>query len=191
MAGFHIHIAIGKEYLKKNNISNLKDFYKGIIASDLGIKKDTHYSGYQDKNNLIEYLANKVNLKKYLLCNKIDTDYQKGIFLHLITDYVFFNYFFNKEYLNDVSYEKFCEDLYYSYEINNKYLKENYDINDFPFWDIVNKNILKSQTRVNIKLGTNILENKKVDNFIDYIANINLEEYKNKIIKNEKIIINF
>lgn len=186
MAGFQIHIAIGKEYLKKNEITNIEDFYKGIIDPDLGYKKDTHYSGYQDKNNLKEYLANKVDLAKYLKDNEINTDYQKGTFLHLITDYLFFNYFFREDYIDNVSYDKFREDLYFSYDLNNKYIESKYKLDDFPYWNIVNKNIIISQAKVNIKLGNNILENDKVDSFIKNVANINLEEYRNKILKNEE-----
>jgi len=184
MAGFHIHIAIGKEFLKKNKITNINDFYKGIIDPDFENKIESHYGGFQDKNYLKEYLANKVNLKNYLLNNKIDTDYQKGVFLHLITDYLFFNNFFPADYINNVSYERFREDLYYSYDLNNKYIEDKYQIYDFPYWDKINKDVLEKQKIVNIRRGTNILENKKVDNFILSVANINLEEYKSKILKN-------
>lgn len=184
MAGFHIHIAIGKEYLKKNEIININEFYKGIIDPDLGCKKDTHYSGYQDKNNLKEYLANKVDLKKYVMVNEINTDYQKGMFLHLLTDYLFFNYFFSNDYIDNVSYDKFCQDLYFSYSLNNKYIENKYKLSDFPYWDIVNKDIVKKTKIVNIKLDNNILDNDKVDIFIKNVANINLEEYRNKILTN-------
>lgn len=96
MASFDIHLAIGKSYILKNrNIINEEEFYKGIIAPDLVINKEkSHYSGKQNKEDLLDYLANKVQLFLYLKNNNINTDYDKGIFLHLITDYLFFNDFF-------------------------------------------------------------------------------------------------
>ena len=96
MASFNIHLAVGKRYIEKNsNINNIEEFYKGIIDPDLAInKKVSHYSGKQNKSNILEYLANKVLLNEFLSKETIDTDYQKGIFIHLITDYLFFNNFF-------------------------------------------------------------------------------------------------
>lgn len=188
MAGFQIHIAIGKRYLENNKIKNETDFFKGIIAPDLtSDKKLTHYSGVQDKKDLRNYLANKVNLKEFLLNNEIDSDYQKGIFLHLLTDYLFFNYYFSEDYIKSVTYDLFCKDLYYSYEKNNKYVEEKYNLNDFPFWDIVNEDIRKAKKIVDINDGVriNILENEKVDKFIEMVASFNLENIKNKILKTD------
>lgn len=187
MAGFHIHIAIGKEYLKKNNIKDTTSFMKGIIDPDFGNKKATHYSGEQDKNNLISYLANKVDLYKYLLEHDIDSDYEKGVFLHLITDYEFFNHFFDKNYLSHINYEDFCKDLYYSYDVNNEYLLNKYKIDDFPFMDAIEKDIEKAHKEKNMtdEKRVNILENEKVDEFIRDTASINLEDYRDKILENK------
>lgn len=188
MAGFQIHIAIGKRYLENNKIKNETDFFKGIIAPDLtSDKKLTHYSGFQDKKDLRNYLANKVNLKEFLVNNEIDSDYQKGVFLHLLTDFLFFNYYFSKDYIKSVTYDIFRKDLYYSYEKNNKYVEEKYNLSDFPFWDIVNEDIRKAKKIVDINDGvrTNILENEKVDKFIEMVASFNLDNIKNKIFETD------
>lgn len=191
MAGFHIHIAIGKVYLKNNVINDTKAFFRGIIDPDLGDKDITHYTDRnRDKNNLIDYLAKKVNLYDYLLENNIDNDYQKGFFLHLITDYLFFNKFFDKDYLKKTNYDTFVKDLYYSYDINNRYLLEKYNLNDFLFKDVIEEAIKKSCAKYENcqEKRTNILNNRKVDRFINEVANINLEDYLRKVLENKSNI---
>lgn len=193
MASFNIHLAIGKRYIEKNsNINNIEEFYKGIIDPDLAInKKVSHYSGKQNKSNILEYLANKVLLNEFLSKETIDTDYQKGIFIHLITDYLFFNNFFEKEYLKNIKYDEFCKNLYYSYNKTNQYIEEKYKIDYLKYADQINNNIDKDNKEKNTisKIGNNILPYNKLDNFIEYVSNINLEEYKNNIIKFRKNIL--
>lgn len=192
MASFSIHLAIGKRYFEKSKtISNEKEFFRGIIEPDLvEDKKTSHYAGIRDKNDLLNYLSNKVLLYKFLLNEKIDTDYQKGVFLHLISDYLFFNNFFDKDYLLHTSYSDFCKDLYYSYGITNDYLEEKYNINYTDFLDKIKNNIKKDQKEkdVSSEIRTNILTFSKLDNFIEYVSDINLHDYSEKIIKNKKNI---
>lgn len=185
MASFNIHLAIGKRYVEKfGTIKDEKEFYKGIIEPDLADKKEqSHYSGKQDKTKLLEYLENKVQLKEYLKNNNIDSDYEKGVVLHLITDYIFFNEFFDKNYLNNISYEDFCKDLYYSYGITNEYLENKYKIDYEDFIEKIKNNISKDskEKNINSEIRRNILEISKLDKFIEDVSNISLEEYKNKI----------
>ena len=192
MASFNIHLAIGKQYIeKRSQIKNKDEFYKGIIAPDLVENKaETHYSGQQDKDDLLYYLSKKVQLEKFIEKEKIDTDYQKGVFLHLITDYLFFNKFFEKKYLSNVTYEEFCQDLYYSYDQTNKYIEKEYKINNMIFVQEISKNIQKSKKEKNItdEKRTNIISIKKIDEFIDLVSSIDLEQYKEQINKNEKLM---
>lgn len=187
MASFNIRLAVGKRYLEKNN--NIKDeaaFYAGIIEPDLVDNKDvSHYTGIRNKDNLLEYLANKVLLDKYLENVVVDTDYEKGVFIHLITDYLYFNNFFDKDYLSNISYSEFCKDLYYSYDITNKYLEDKYKIDYSKFIDRINTNIQKDRKEKDMddEIRTNILPSWKLDSFIEYVADIDIEEYKNKIIE--------
>ena len=94
MASFNIHLAIAIKYLEKNKIKDIVSFFKGNIDPDLvRDKEESHYSIRADKDNLVKYLSTKIGLINFIKSNNIDKDYNKGIFLHLITDYVFFNYF--------------------------------------------------------------------------------------------------
>ena len=87
MPGYVVHIAIAQEYLKKHNMKYSKDFIMGSVAPDFtNDKSKTHYGKSPAYTNL----------KNFLLKNNIDTDYKKGLFLHLVTDYLFYNKYITK-----------------------------------------------------------------------------------------------
>ena len=188
MASFNIHLAIGKRYLEKNKLGiDEKKFYRGIVDPDLvPNKKISHYTSFNDKMYLLEYLSHKVELKNYLDNEYDASDYQKGIFLHLITDYLFFNNFFDCEYLKNVDYFEFCRDLYYSYSLINEYLDNKYGINYKDFGSELEDNIAlnKQSKKADSQIGKNILPVEKVDAFIEYVSDIDLEKYSCKIIEN-------
>lgn len=184
MPGFHIHVAIGNKYKNKNKILKDLDFDKGIVYPDL-VEDEiaSHYTGYQDKNNLLEYLNNKVNLYEFLKNNDIDSDYSKGVFLHLITDYLFFNYFIDKEYLKNVSYDNFCKDLYYSYDLINDYVFKKYDVKYSVYEKEIINRIQQSHNdkKMDDKEYLDILHKEKLDYFIDLMSSIDLDKYADKI----------
>ena len=125
-------------------------------------------------------------MKKYLEKEYDSSDYQKGIFLHLLTDYLFFNKFFEREYLINVDYRCFCRDLYYSYSLLNNYLDNKYGIDYREFGSELEDNIAlnKQSKRTADQVGNNILPVDKVDVFIEYVSDIDLDAYRDKIIKN-------
>ena len=102
MPGFTIHLAIGEQYIKKHKeeIKNKKEFIKGIIAPDLNEKmtdieknkSKSHYGKWE------EYSAT-TNIEQFLKDKNVNVneDYWKGYFLHLLTDYYFYNIDFLKE----------------------------------------------------------------------------------------------
>lgn len=184
MPGFHIHVAIGDKYKIKNKILKVLDFDKGTVYPDLVKDKAiSHYTKKQDGNNLLDYLENKVNLDEFLKNNDISSDYNKGVFLHLATDYLFFNYFLDKDYLKSVDYDSFCKDLYYSYDLMNDYIFEKYKISFSVYKEEMEESIVKSRAEKNMddKKYLNLLSKEKLDYFIDVMSNINLEKYAEKI----------
>lgn len=192
MASFNIHLAIAKRYIEKVALANTKEFYEGIIEPDLAEdKKMSHYSGNQNKGDLLKYLENKVQLNLFLKNNDISSSYQKGVFLHLITDYLFFNNFFDNEYLKNISYEEFMKDLYYSYDLVNEYLEDNYNVDCMNFVvkikDMIEKD--KEEKNSNNEKRDNILPIDKIDKFIEYVSNVSIEDYRNKILKANRNIL--
>ena len=86
MAGFSIHLAIGKRYIEKHKseIEYEEEYYRGISAPDLyegnyKNKSESHYGmwgDYQAITNIDEFLKDsKVDMNK---------DYWKGYFLTLL-----------------------------------------------------------------------------------------------------------
>lgn len=192
MPGFNIHLAIGKKYLEKikiDNRDNIKDgkaFLDGIIAPDLVENKEiSHYTGDTNTENLEKYLKEKVRLKIFLNENKVETDFEKGVFLHLLTDYLFFNKFFDKQYIRNITYHEFVLDLYYSYGLSNDYLQEKYNIDLKEYGDKLIKNIEENNKKKNIDKSElinrrNIVPNEVLDRFIDKISDLNIYDEQKK-----------
>lgn len=143
MPGYAIHLAIGEKYAKKNNIQDKKGFIEGIIKPDLMEKEKSHYL---DKNRVPK-------LEEFLKHVPIDTDYNKGYFLHLVTDYLFYTKFL----------QGFSEEIYHDYNKLNKYLIEKYNIHIPP----------EIQSIVEFEDGKpQILDKDSLCKFIDAISQI-------------------
>ena len=158
MAGYVIHLAVAEEYLKKHKDvkEDYDEFIKGVIYPDSVTDKSlTHYG----------IKSSKVILKDFLQDNEINNSYMRGYFLHLITDYLFYN-----KYL-----EKFTKDIYNDYDILNKRLIEKYNV-------VLPENI---QNNVFYEDGeTKILTMELAIKIIDEISDLNLNAVEKEIRKN-------
>ena len=160
MPGFIIHLATANEYIRKypKDIKNKNDFLEGSIAPDLTTKegkKETHYG----------QSSAEVELRKYLMSNSVESDYDKGYFLHLVTDYLFYNY-----YLNEIRKPQIYED----YDVTNKTLIEKYKI-DLPE---------KVKDKIFFKNGNpEILTVKLACKVIDEVSEYTLEEIAKEVIE--------
>ena len=184
MPGFNIHLAIGNKYLKNNKIKNKREFFKGIVYPDLVSDKSiSHFSLPKDYNDLYKSLKNKVNLKDFINNSKINTDYEKGVFLHIITDYLFYNEFFDEDYLKNTNYRKFKNDYYYSLGLSDPYIKKKYKVK----YNVYRKEILKKLSKFKnynyMNDSTNIINLDKIDLFIDYVSKINIDNLYKDINK--------
>lgn len=111
MPGYVIHVAIAQEYLKKHNKEEKKEFIEGNINPDLIVPKSlSHYGKSPAYTNLYNFLQN----------NKIDNSFNRGKFLHLIADYLFYNVYL--DYFNK-------EDLHNDYDILNADIIDMYNVN--------------------------------------------------------------
>lgn len=109
MPGYVIHLAIAKKQMELNNIKNEEEFIRGVIAPDLlklsGV--DSHYGN-----------SSNPNFNKFIESHKVKNAYNQGYFLHLVTDYMFYN-----KYL-----DKWKPEIYDDYNVLNKLLIEKYNI---------------------------------------------------------------
>ena len=182
MPGIHIHLAIGNRYIEKHKVENEKEFLEGIIAPDFAESKDkSHYTVHMElKDNFAEYVKEKINLENFLKENKVQTDYEKGVYLHLLTDDTFFRTFFEQEYLESTNYDDFMRDLYYSYGVINQHLIKKYNISlSEETVEKIKRNIEESIKQKKVKEdnanANNILPIEKIDKFIEKLSDVNLD----------------
>lgn len=164
MPGYVIHTAIANEYIRKNNIKNGNDIIRGTLAPDeVDDKSLTHYGE----------LSSRPDLKKYLSENQIQTDYDKGYFLHLIADYLFYNYYFviSKDFM-----------FYREYDMTNKELIAKYHV-QLP------EKFQKYMNCINDE-KPKVLKIDKLEKMIDEISNINLLDAEKSIKENNYILVN-
>lgn len=111
MPGYVIHLAIAEEYLKKhkNNHEDYHQFIEGVIFPDSVTDKSlTHFGKKSSKSNLFNFLEE----------NKLENSFQRGYFLHLLTDYLFYN-----KYIDTMT-----DDMYNDYDLLNEMLIQKYKV---------------------------------------------------------------
>ena len=84
MPGYVIHLAVAEQYLRKNenNKEDYSEFIEGVIFPDsVKDKSLTHYGNGSSNSNLYKFLQE----------NKLENSFKRGYFLHLLTDYLFYN----------------------------------------------------------------------------------------------------
>jgi hypothetical protein len=157
MAGYVIHLAVAEQYIRKHKDenNNYEEFINGVIFPDsVKDKSKTHYGSESSKSNLYNFLLDK----------SLDTAFNRGYFLHLLTDYIFYN-----KYLDCIS-----KDIYNDYDILNKTLIEKYNVN-------LPKEIQNSVFFLKGKLK--ILSLEMIEKLIEEISNMCIDEIKDDIIK--------
>lgn len=159
MPGYLIHLAVANQYIVKHpeDIKDYNKFIDGVIYPDGVTDKSTTHYGPK---------SSKVNLKLFLDNNKIDDDFNKGYFLHLVTDYLFYNRFL----------DYFSKDIYNDYDILNKTLEEKYHV----------KLPKKAKDKVFYKTGEpKILNLESIIEFIEKTSDYKLENIKQKVMEND------
>lgn len=160
MAGYVIHLAVAEEYLRKHdNNEKYDEFIQGVIFPD-GVedKSRTHYGKNSSHVNLVDFLSE----------NNLDTSFKRGYFLHLFTDYLFYNKYI----------DTFSKDIYNDYDLLNKELMKKYNVM-LPS-EIKNKVFFKSQG--NLKILTVELMKRVIDEISEY----DIDSTKKEILENPK-----
>ncbi len=179
MASFMIHLAAANEYLKNHDIGNKEDFIQGVIDVDLAQDRiKSHYTKYTDKTDLLEFLSGKVSLEDYLYENTVNTDYDRGIFFHLITDYEFYTSFLSKEKIERLDYTTFKEYIYHDYGAVNDYIKSKYGV--------VLPERIKKYDISNGDDNCYLIDRDELDSFITSLGYVNLDNYMNTIIERQE-----
>ena len=183
MASLILHQIIGEKYCCLNNISNKPKFLEGNIAPDILPNKDErHYKAPAE--NMFSYLdaaKDRVNLTSFCKASTIDTDYKLGYFLHLVTDYIFYNLLI----IDNTKFKQFCNA---PYNESSALMYKEYDrvayylLQQYPQTDI-SKLPPKATNTLNENLQ--ILNEKDLIKFIDTCSNINLTELYKQVLNND------
>ena len=175
LASLMIHQIVGEEYCKRNGISSSFSFLMGNLMPDLiNDKKATHYSARCVNGTYTNSIKNKVDLQAFCEDKSLDSNFNKGMFLHLITDQVFFYHYL----LNNPKYREIENEdqlwihakLYRDYYRNNKYLMDKYTDAKLYYLPSAAK-----QTRDDIDQMER-LSNEDIDRIIDMCAGVDLEK---------------
>lgn len=182
MASYTMHLAIAKEYLKNHNEKEYeKEFYKGTIDVDnVPDKNLTHYSSNIESKNVVTKMISKVNIKKYVEEHTIETSYDRGYFLHLLTDYFFYNNYFNYKDFETLTIDEFDVLLYRDYDYLNKYLINKYEV-EIP------ENINQKYFQI-FDEEPKIATYESIDEFIEFMSKLDIYDVYNKIKKSEDIL---
>ena len=149
MPGYTIHLAIAKKHFEKNDIKNQNEFLKGAISPDLLDKSISHYGES----------SSSPDFNKFLETNSLDSEYNQGYFLHLITDYLFYNKFL----------KKFSNEIYRDYDKLNEFLINKYNLE------------IPSEIKSIVKFGQGepkILNRESICKFIEVVASIDIKKIK-------------
>ncbi len=160
MAGHIIHLAVGEEYLRNypNEIKNYDEFIEGIIYPDSVKDKSLTHCGPK---------SSQVHLNEFFKDRDINSDFNKGYFIHLVTDYLFYNKFlkvFSKKY------------IYNDYDVLNKKLEKEFKVN------VPDK--IKDEVFYNTG-ETKILNFDDTAKFIKETAKYNLNDIKSAVLNGD------
>ncbi len=166
MPGYVIHIAIANEYLRKHNEKNKEDFINGTIDPDItNDKTKTHYGPY----------SSEANLSMFLEKNEANNSYQKGHFLHLLVDKLFYNYYFDIKKIKN-----FTKYVYDDYDKLNKTLIKKYDV------------VLPTELKKYASIDEGnpiILKQDIIEKMINDISDLNLDEIIHEIKVNKYFLM--
>ena len=178
MPALTVHLAIAKKYLESHPEEDEESFISGSIAPDFGYDKfSNHYGKVFDKITCLEeYVCLMVDYNEYLKHNKLDTSYNRGFFLHLVTDYIFYYDFLNNNHIKNLNLNEIIKIGYEDFDSINSYLIQKYDLK-IP--DIANDVIEYSDDE------PKILKKEEIVDFIEFIGTVDLKKYK-RIVKVKK-----
>jgi hypothetical protein len=155
MPSLVMYLAIAKIYLEKHSEENEEEFMKGILAPD--IKRNLKVE--KAKLHYGEQSSHRPDLNRFYQERGLDSSYNRGYFLNLLSDYLFYNKFL----------QEFSISIFHDFRKMNKRIKEKYKI-DLP---------QELEGRVRFEVGhLSSIEEESVYKFIDSVGQLDLEEYK-------------
>ena len=177
MACLAMHLAIANKYLENNPAENKEAFIKGAYLPDIAEDKiKSHYGIRMPINKVKDMLDSKVDIMECAKKTDLNYDLSKTLFLHLVTDYLFYNFVYTPS-LETKSPDQIKSMMYQDYDFVTNYIIKNYNIT-IP-QEI--KHIVKSKKG---DIDSIFFNMEQIDKFVEYVSKLNLKECKQKFSKN-------
>ena len=182
MASLAMHMAIAQEYCKKHNNVNFTEFLRGSLQPDLEQDKNkSHYTQHAKIKTIKDFVEYKVGLAEYVNDHKLTNDYEMGEFLHMLTDYLFYNFLcntelFKKSGLNDL--QQTGQAVYKDYDKVSLIVQKKYKLN-LEFLPEFARTVLDEKPK--------LMHEKDITDFIDYCINLDLTKEYEKIKSDNKV----
>lgn len=155
MPSLVMYLAIAKKYLERHSEENEEEFMKGILAPD--IKRNL--KNEKGKLHYGEQSSHRPDLDRFYRERGLDSSYNRGYFLNLLSDYLFYNKFL----------QEYSISIFHDFRKMNKRMKEKYNI-DLP---------QELESRVKFEAGhLSSIEEESVYKFIDAVGQLDIEKYK-------------
>ena len=180
MASTHIHLAIAKRYLEKHGheIADKKAFCDGNILPDYEkAKANSHYGNRSETKDLLKRHQEKVSPQNFLQKNSLDSDLNRGIFLHLHTDWNYYNNFLSHDYLKNIEFSQLIKDNCRTWNEHESYLDTKHKglLNLISMRDQVEM-AQKTWRREDSQTGNLQFATKDLDAFIEKMSDVSISD---------------
>ena len=129
MACLAMHLAIAKKYLENNTNENKEAFIKGAYLPDIAEDKiKSHYGTRMPIKCVKDMLDSKVDIIECAKNTDTKNNLSKAVFLHLITDYFFYNFVYSPA-LETKSPDQIKSMMYQDFDFVTNYILKKYKIN--------------------------------------------------------------
>lgn len=155
MPSLIMYLAIAKKYIEKHPEESEEEFIKGILAPDIkrnlkAEKARLHYG---------EQSSHRPDLNRFYQERGLDSSYNRGYFLNLLSDYLFYNRFL----------QEYSISIFHDFRKMNRRIKDKYRI-DLP---------QELESRIKFEDGElSSIDEESVYKFIDSVSQLDLEKYK-------------
>ena len=181
MASLILHEIIGELYCDKNDISDRDNLLYGNIAPDTlpTDKEQNHYVSHTNYSTYFDAISGRVNLSAFCKEKAIITPYLAGYFLHLVTDYIFYE----RLIINNPNFARFIKEPYL--QSASKMYKE-YDrvahfvCNKYPNIDISK---LPDFATTILEEPLTLFTKSQLSAFIETCSNLDLKKIYSDILK--------
>lgn len=182
MACLAMHLAIAKKYLEINPNENNELFIKGAYLPDIAENATkSHYGKNIQITSVKDMLDSKIDIVKCASEINLNDNLNKAIFLHLLTDFLFYNFVYNKK-IENMSPDEVRKLMYQDYDFTTNYIIKNYQI-------CIPKEISHKISSKEGEPSSTFFANNDIDNFINLISKLNLDLCKKQILKDSKTFL--